>query len=162
MTGYFLQVGPFSYLVAAAIMCVALLVAWQYKLTDPHSCAIAMGRRPKTRLPVMPTRRKPNRLSPTPSSLAASAIWSSVSGRIPNPNRFPSHRRIGSHDFSPRYFRQEVHPRFRPPRNHLNTRAQGHSPRSSHLSSECQWRIPRRRQINGKVGEENRRGLAHG
>jgi len=42
---YFSQVGPFSYLVSAALMCIAALGAWQYKLNDAgdadHSFAAA-------------------------------------------------------------------------------------------------------------------------
>jgi len=59
--GFFAQVGPFSYLVSAIIMCVAFLGAWQYKIADrvqrgetvqtrpsatavPHSDVAAVGR----------------------------------------------------------------------------------------------------------------------
>jgi len=34
LINYFTQVGPFSYLVSALAMCIAVLAAWQYKMTD--------------------------------------------------------------------------------------------------------------------------------
>jgi hypothetical protein len=44
--GYFSQVGPLSYLVSVALMCVAVLAAWQYKLADhADQSAIARNRR---------------------------------------------------------------------------------------------------------------------
>jgi hypothetical protein len=42
--GYLSQIGPFSYLVSAVIMCVAVLAAWQYKLgDDPRAIVRNLG-----------------------------------------------------------------------------------------------------------------------
>jgi len=44
--GYFSQVGPFSYFVSAVLMCIAVFVAWQYKLVDRNNQSeIARNRR---------------------------------------------------------------------------------------------------------------------
>jgi len=34
LLAYFLQVGPFSYMVSALLMCIAVFAAWQYKMAD--------------------------------------------------------------------------------------------------------------------------------
>jgi len=44
LLGYLSQVGPFSYLVSAVIMCVAALAAWQYKLAERGDLAVVLPR----------------------------------------------------------------------------------------------------------------------
>jgi len=43
VVGYFSQIGPFSYLVSALLMCVAVLSAWQYEMVDDRE-AVRGGR----------------------------------------------------------------------------------------------------------------------
>ena len=104
----------FSYVAAAMIVAVGMLIGWAYQVSIPRSD------RPKlSRLPSGPRRRTSTR-SPKSFLSAASPAWSIAHGPIPRPEPFLRVRSLGP----------EIRPGLRSDGNHLRHRRQSYPRRA--------------------------------